>query len=161
MSIEDLRKAAEAATPGPWVGFRDNGELVAIMPAGREGDVCAFDRSPSDEDGRFMLLANPAAILALYAERDAAIARAEKADERAHYATGTADLAMQHRDAAEAPLPAVTAERDALRGALGELRGKVFGAELGSEPNVYADHDELTALCRSTAEALKEPTNAE
>jgi len=87
---EDLRKAAEAATPGPWVGFSDKGKLAAIMPAGRPGDVCVFEQPPSDEDGRFMLLANPAAILALYAELDAAIARAEKAEgEITHYRQDT------------------------------------------------------------------------
>ena len=108
---EDMRKAAEAATPGPWVGFSDKGKLAAIMPAGRPGDVCVFEQPPSDEDGRFMLLANPAAILALYAELDrlreavqerddlldnerggraAAIARAEKAEgEITHYRQDT------------------------------------------------------------------------
>ena len=44
-------------TLGPWVGFEDQGKLVAIMPAGREGDVCTFAKAPSDSDGTLMTLA--------------------------------------------------------------------------------------------------------
>ena len=44
-------------TPGPWVGFADQGKLSAIMPAMREGDVCTFKQSPSDADGNLMLAA--------------------------------------------------------------------------------------------------------
>jgi hypothetical protein len=44
-------------TTGPWVGFADQGKLVAIMPAGREGNVCTFAKAPSDRDGTLMTLA--------------------------------------------------------------------------------------------------------
>lgn len=41
-------------TPGPWVQFADQGRTVAIMPAGREGDICTFNQSPSDADAMLM-----------------------------------------------------------------------------------------------------------
>lgn len=44
-------------TPGPWVGFSDRGRLFAIMPAGREGDVCQFSVPPTDADGHLMTAA--------------------------------------------------------------------------------------------------------
>ncbi|KAF0137360.1 MAG: hypothetical protein FD152_535 [Xanthobacteraceae bacterium] len=173
---EDLRKAAEAATPGPWVGFSDKGKLAAIMPAGRPGDVCVFEQPPSDEDGRFMLLANPAAILALYAERDAAIARAEKAEgerdvgagvlcvihrDGGHYieahgwakAVEDAHLVwaalMERAEAAEASLAAVTAERDALREAL-TYAGEAI--DTGRSEPLFIARD----LIRNTLADLKE-----
>lgn len=43
-----------AHTPGPWVQFADKGKTVAIMPAGRDGDICTFSVSPSDADARLM-----------------------------------------------------------------------------------------------------------
>jgi hypothetical protein len=55
-------------TPGPWVQFSDQGKCVAIMPAGREGDICTFDQSPSDEDARLMTLA-PSLLKALQLAR--------------------------------------------------------------------------------------------
>ena len=42
-------------TPLPWVGFSDEGKLMAIMPAGRPGDVCTFAQSPSRPDGDLLL----------------------------------------------------------------------------------------------------------
>lgn len=44
-------------TPGPWVGFNDEGSLFSIMPAGRDGDICRFAVSPSDADGSLMIAA--------------------------------------------------------------------------------------------------------
>lgn len=44
-------------TPGPWVQFADQGKVVAIMPAGRPGDVCAFSASPSDADANLIAAA--------------------------------------------------------------------------------------------------------
>lgn len=44
-------------TPTPWVGFQDHGRLVAIMPAGGEGDICTFEEIPSYADGDFILRA--------------------------------------------------------------------------------------------------------
>lgn len=44
-------------TPGPWVQFADQGKCVALMPAGRDGDVCTFEQAPSDTDAMLMAAA--------------------------------------------------------------------------------------------------------
>ena len=44
-------------TPGPWVQFADQGKTVAIIPAMRAGDVCAFSKPPTDDDARLMTAA--------------------------------------------------------------------------------------------------------
>lgn len=44
-------------TPAPWIGFSDQGKCVAIMPAGREGDICTFNQPPSEADARLMAAA--------------------------------------------------------------------------------------------------------
>lgn len=74
----ELKKLAEAASPGPWLQenddlyFKDDGYTRHMMTADAGHDVC-------DEDGndywhrdnlKFIAAANPAAILALIAEND-------------------------------------------------------------------------------------------
>lgn len=45
-------------TPGPWVGFYDQGKPYAILPAMREGDVCKFaEPFPTQDDARLMVAA--------------------------------------------------------------------------------------------------------
>jgi hypothetical protein len=44
-------------TPGPWVQFTNRGKCIAIMPAGRAGDICTFEQSPRDADALIMALA--------------------------------------------------------------------------------------------------------
>jgi hypothetical protein len=44
-------------TPGPWVGYSDDGQLMAIMPSMRSGNVCTFTLPPSEADGRLMVAA--------------------------------------------------------------------------------------------------------
>lgn len=53
----------------PWVGFADQGKIVAIMPAGRDGDICTFSKSPSDADARLMIAAPDLFEMALLLER--------------------------------------------------------------------------------------------
>lgn len=51
-------------TPGPWVQFADQGKCIAIMPAGRDGDICTFNQSPSDADA-MLINAGPEMLQAL------------------------------------------------------------------------------------------------
>lgn len=46
-----------AHTPTPWVLYVQDGECLAIMPAGREGDVCTFETGmpPSEADAAFIV----------------------------------------------------------------------------------------------------------
>lgn len=53
--LDELAKLEAAATPGPWVGFTDGGKPLAMMPAGRDGDICEFSKPPSDADFYFVL----------------------------------------------------------------------------------------------------------
>lgn len=53
----------------------------------------------------------------------------ERAEERAHYATGTADLAMQHRDAAEATLATAREENKRLHNEAASLRATIAAME--------------------------------
>lgn len=52
-----MTQQAPMHTQGPWVGFADKGKVVAIMPAGRRGDVCTFGVCPSDADAALMIAA--------------------------------------------------------------------------------------------------------
>lgn len=42
-------------TPTPWVQFAFDGKCDAIMPAGRDGDICTFRDAPSDADAAFIV----------------------------------------------------------------------------------------------------------
>jgi len=44
-------------TEGPWVQFVLDGECRAIMPAGRDGDICGFDLAPSEANAALMTAA--------------------------------------------------------------------------------------------------------
>lgn len=44
-------------TPGPWVGFVDQGTLASIMPAMRSGSICTFMGGPTEPDGQLMIAA--------------------------------------------------------------------------------------------------------
>lgn len=55
-------------TAGPWVGFSDQGRCVAIMPAGRDGDICTFAQWPNDADAR-LIAAAPDMLAALIKTR--------------------------------------------------------------------------------------------
>ena len=44
-------------TPGPWVQFSHQGKIVAIMPAGRDGDICTFASFPTPADANLMTAA--------------------------------------------------------------------------------------------------------
>ena len=55
--IEELQGLDAKATPGPWVRFSDRGATVAILPAGRSGEVANFSSK--------ILEANAALIVAM------------------------------------------------------------------------------------------------
>ena len=87
--LAELRRLAEAATPGPWEAFGAvdgrRGERwlgvttdMRATEAARAGDVFAAQNC-TRQDALFIAAANPAAVLALLAERDALAAAAERA----------------------------------------------------------------------------------
>lgn len=55
----------QASTAGPWVAFSDNGRTVAIMPAGRDGDICKFDGECANVEANANLILRAPALLKL------------------------------------------------------------------------------------------------
>ena len=95
---DDLKRLAEAATPGPWLyrpkphddwGFVRSvaGEMVAIgmrYLTDKEEDVHrANGTDPRGPNAKFIAAANPAAVLALLAEHDRLRAALEAAESEA------------------------------------------------------------------------------
>ena len=90
--LAELRRLAEAATPGPWEAFGAvdgrRGERwlgvttdMRAIESARAGDVFAAQNC-TRQDALFIAAANPAAVLALLDDADAL--RAELAHMRAH-----------------------------------------------------------------------------
>lgn len=85
IDIEALRKAAMAATPGPWqlVGTVEQvgGEYEDIIPTDVDCMTHCYGGSPvraKQSDLEFIAAANPAAILELIAQRDALLTALER-----------------------------------------------------------------------------------
>jgi hypothetical protein len=186
--LRKAAEAAEKVAPSPWEVDRElmrdapshHHEFIVFDGKGRHildtsnsdanfGEICeeyGDDESGGDawnEPARvvtsFVALANPAAILALYAERDAAIARAEKAEREREELRRTAANLCTHWDAATASLAVVTAERDKLSSQAHFLLDLL----LSHAPKRITEHEEVVKvrLAIHGPEALKEPTNAE
>ena len=82
-TIAELRRLAEAATPGPWrteyLMGAGNDLLTAII-AGRAtpDDLRVIGSTLAERDGKFVAAASPAVVLALLDERDALAAKVER-----------------------------------------------------------------------------------
>ena len=86
--VAELRRLAEAATPGPWEAFGAvdgrRGERwlgvttdMRATESARAGDVFSA-QDCTRQDALFIAAANPAVVLALLAERDALAAKVER-----------------------------------------------------------------------------------
>ncbi len=75
MNTEELKRLAEAATPGPWE-YEDHGRLTGIIWGTNDYAIArlAYDGQVSDEKvdatGSYIAAANPAAVLELIRQRD-------------------------------------------------------------------------------------------
>ena len=91
--LTELRRLAEAATPGPWYldgpwWYGDDDSAYCISTAEDAGRIAVTiappryifggEREVRDANARFIAAANPAAVLALLAERDALAAKVER-----------------------------------------------------------------------------------
>ena len=77
MNIEELKRLAEAATPGPWfaaISSNMNNSVRVSM-----GTIC--DTEKNIDDAEFIAAANPAAILELIQQRDELLAALKDARE--------------------------------------------------------------------------------
>ena len=77
IDIEELKRLAEDATPGPWVAAISTNMDNKVCHS--FGGICQTGKDIGD--AIFIAAANPAAILELIAERDKLLARAEKAEQ--------------------------------------------------------------------------------
>ena len=98
---EKLRKLAEAATPGPW----STAAFQLVIDVARRIDVGMCGHR---DDAAFIAAANPAVVLGLLDQCDAAEAKLYAAEEK---------------------LGEIVAERDALRAHVHELRTELKSAE--------------------------------
>lgn len=86
MNIEELKRLAEAATPGPWE-YEDHGRLTGIIWGTNYYAIArlAYDGQVSDEEvdatGSYIAAANPAAVLELIRQRDELLAELKNARE--------------------------------------------------------------------------------
>lgn len=82
IDLDELRKLAEAATPGPWHFHQDDGTALDIsevcIPRPEEDVDLSIASLLEDRDGAFIAAANPATVLALLDR----VERAEAATER-------------------------------------------------------------------------------
>lgn len=73
MNTTELKKLAEAATPGPWVHATDIGQIGSIetlhgtVVAQSQSLICDDVRKQRDNNSKYIAAANPAAILKLLA----------------------------------------------------------------------------------------------
>ena len=73
----ELRAAAEAATPGPWTQGESAAGLSCVWVGGKSepirdmGPDCSWIDCNTEQNARYIAAANPEAIRALLAERDA------------------------------------------------------------------------------------------
>ena len=78
--LAELRRLAEAATPGPWE-WDDDHARPGLRHGRSFGGVlfrCGALYGPDAADAAFIAAANPAVVLALLAERDALAAKVER-----------------------------------------------------------------------------------
>ena len=84
--LAELRRLAEAATPGPWRTeylMGAGNDLLTAIVAGRAtpDDLRVIGSTLAERDGKFIAAANPSVVLALLdaaAERDALAAKVER-----------------------------------------------------------------------------------
>ena len=101
--INELRKLAEDATPGPWIkrGY------VPGIGCGVDG-VTAVAHHTTSADADFIAAANPAAILALIQQRDELLAALKLAEESIGRFTSDEGSTQHDFDVADAVYAAIS-----------------------------------------------------
>lgn len=106
--LAELRALAEKATPGPWTIPSGGNAFLPIPIRAKAGPISVQPATAhSLPDAAFIATAREALPHALD--------EIERLSEDLHYTRGTCDLAMKHRDIAEAQLVALSAENERLR----------------------------------------------
>lgn len=63
--LQTLEACLSDVTEPPWCAFSDDDKVLAIMPAGRPGDVFKFEEAPKEADAHYVLLTQPHVIGAM------------------------------------------------------------------------------------------------
>ena len=151
MNIEELKRLAEAATPGPW--------KVAEWTAGQrscEVMTCRHHRVVSDAiwlDAAYIAAANPAAVLSLIAEIERLKDLLIKRDREYRQEMASYRLKVQSQDEAT-----FSAQRDLLRAQKDEieqLRDQVNGLT-GTADRAEKERDELLAALKDAREMVSD-----
>ena len=133
--INELRKLAQAATPGPWYaeGGTINKDVIYVYSEHSDFEVCHGDTSDSD----YIAAANPAAILAMIAEIDSLRDEVNGLTGELESERKRLDWALKHDSffdhttgvffcdpAFKIPQPQVRIETDNFRATIDELMGQ-------------------------------------
>lgn len=121
--LEELRAAALAATPGPWISGDDSWsdgdnanitteernemgiiDIAQVNGGGSESDLDGSFRTEQQANARYIAEANPAVVLALLAELEELNAENTLLRETGEYLINEASDAQQRAEAAEAKL---------------------------------------------------------
>ena len=116
--LAELRRLAEAATPGPWT----TAAFQLVIDVARRIDVGMCGHR---DDAAYIAAANPAVVLALLDERDALAADADKWQRAALTLQGDRDALTDERDSLSWQVEALRAERDARSSERDALAAKV------------------------------------
>ena len=107
MNIEELKRLAEAATPGPWVAW-PIGDYPPLLSIATETGLALLTTTTEaenetqfaavfdDTDAAYIAAANPAAILELIRQRDELLAALRDFSEYVHFEQCATDGAVQY-----------------------------------------------------------------
>lgn len=109
----ELKKLAEAATPGPWAGEHD-----VYSDAGQGERIC---KMATAEDSAFISAGNPAAILALIAENEKLKAVVEFHERNAKLMEGALSASKKRADSKIAQINQLENRMEALKICLGSF----------------------------------------
>lgn len=101
MNIKELKRLAEAATPGPWEIDDMLADITGIEVWSTDGMLC---ESISEENARYIAAANPAVVLELIRQRSELLAALKEARELVEDWGAYAPAYMQEKHGLEGDL---------------------------------------------------------
>ena len=104
MNTEELKRLAQAATPGPWAYTKDSNDFpvngyVTVRDCIYSVCILPYEGIRTDyrvtDNGLFIAAANPAAILALIQQRDELLAEMRAIEDILNRETNTQDMGYE------------------------------------------------------------------
>lgn len=123
----ELKRLAEAATPGPWY---QHGGIMQVLNHDCETVCETFEDDGDCPDAQFIAAANPTAVLALIAENERLVGACERAEQIIIVECKEASFAKARANLLETERDQLKAENEALVSALNDiLRVTPMGVE--------------------------------